>query len=255
MVCGGRFAILLLLGDAMPERPIRGKVLAEPDAQCFHRAGPNASGKSTLVEDQAPPSKSKDAIMDRLKETIAKPPGPDVVTQADTLLERAQTALAEQNAIIEASPLESRYNAALAIQIEAKYDQVRRIEDRLEKLIEMQASHLQQTPEVTPPGLMSLPGTRLKWQNKVRQQSAMQRLHDRLEAVREIKERMSIHGPRIEEMVARKLRAIDPALAKEWEETRQAQRLHQALLRKQEQEKKSPERERRGMHLDLKPDR
>lgn len=193
--------------------------------------------------------------MNQLKETAAKPPGPDVATQADTLLQRAQTAQTEQSAIIEASSLESRYNAALAIQIEAKYDQVKRIGDRLEKLIEMQASRLQQIPEVNPPGLMSLPGTRLKWQNKVRQQSTMQRLHGRLETVREIKERMSIHGPRIEELAARKLRAKDPVLAKEWEEMRQAQRLHQALLRKQEQEKKDLERERRGMHLDLTPNR
>ena len=118
--------------------------------------------------------------MNQPKETTAKPPGPDVVTQAYTLLERAQTAQTEQSAIIEASPLESRYNAALTIQIEAKYDQVKRIEDRLEELIAMQASRLQQTPEATPPGLISLPGTRLKWQNKVQQQSTMQRLHDRL---------------------------------------------------------------------------
>ena len=195
--------------------------------------------------------------MTQLKETAAKPPGPDAVTQADTRLERAQTAQTEQSAIIEASSLESRYNAALTIQVEAKYDQVKRIEDRLENLIEMQASCLQQTPGITPLRLISLPGTRLKWQNKVQQQSTMQRLHGRLEAVcvREIKERMSIHGPRIDELAARKLRAKDPVLAKEWEKTCQTQRQHQALLRKQEQEEKSLERERRGMHLDLTPNR
>jgi hypothetical protein len=165
-------------------------------------------------------------------------------------LERAQEAQAEQAALLEASPLESQYSAAFAAQVEAKHDQAERIEDRLENLIEQQASRLQQT-QASQPGLFSRPGARAKWQSQVQQQqSAMQRLHGRLEAVREIKDGMGAHGPRIEELAHRKVRAQEPTLAKDWEEMREAERLHQALLRKQEQEKKQAlERERRGENL------
>lgn len=177
-------------------------------------------------------------------------PGLDAVAQADALLERAQEAQAEQAALLEASPLESQYSAAFAAQVEAKHDQAERIEDRLENLIEQQASRLQQT-QASQPGLFSRPGARAKWQSQVQQQqSAMQRLHGRLEAVREIKDGMGAHGPRIEELAHRKVRAQEPALAKDWEEMREAERLHQALLRKQEHEKKQAlERERRGENL------
>jgi hypothetical protein len=180
---------------------------------------------------------------------LAKP-GLDAVAQADALLERAQEAQAEQTALLEASPLESQYSAAFAAQVEAKHDQAERIEDRLENLIEQQASRLQQT-QASQPGLFSRPGARAKWQSQIQQQqSAMQRLHGRLEAVREIKDGMGAHGPRIEELAHRKVRAQEPGLAKDWEEKREAERLHQALLRKQEQEKKQAlERERRGENL------
>lgn len=70
------------------------------------------------------------------------------------------------------------------------------------------------------------------------QQHTMQRLHGRLESVREIKEGMGLHGPRIDELAIRKLRAQEPELAREWDAMQEAQRLHQALQRKQEQEKK-----------------
>lgn len=180
---------------------------------------------------------------------LAKP-GLDAVAQADALLERAQEAQAEQTALLEASPLESQYSAAFAAQVEAKHDQAERIEDRLENLIEQQASRLQQT-HASQPGLFSRPGARAKWQSQIQQQqSAMQRLHGRLEAVREIKDGMGAHGPRIEELAHRKVRAQEPGLAKDWEEMREAERLQQALLRKQEQEKKQAlERERRGENL------
>ncbi len=192
---------------------------------------------------------SKDTQAARPAMQPAKP-GLDAVAQADALLERAQEAQAEQAALLEASPLESQYSAAFAAQVEAKHDQAERIEDRLENLIEQQASRLQQT-QASQPGLFSRPGARAKWQSQVQQQqSAMQRLHGRLEAVREIKDGMGAHGPRIEELAHRKVRAQEPALAKDWEEMREAERLHQALLRKQEQEKKQAlERERRGENL------
>lgn len=171
----------------------------------------------------------------------------DVQQQADGLLERAEEAQAEQQAALETSPLASEYSAALAAQIEAKQDQAARIEDRLEGQIEQQESRLMQI-EAKQPGLLALPGQRTRWQSQVQQQQALlQRLHTRLENVREIKEGMGVHAPRIEELATRKLRAEQPELAEEWDEMREAARRHQALMRKKEQERRQQlARERAG---------
>jgi len=95
-----------------------------------------------------------------------------------------------------------------------------------------------------------------RWQQQVQQQqNTMQRLHGRLETVREIKEGMGIHNPRIDELAIRKLRAQEPELASEWDDMQEAQRLHQAMQRKQDQEKRQAlEREqlsRGGLRLSL----
>lgn len=166
--------------------------------------------------------------------------------EADNLLERAREVQEEQAVAVGISPLESQYTAALAAEVEAKHDQAERIEDRLEHLIEQQASRMQMT-QAAQPGLLTLPGTRAKWQATVQQQQAsMLRLQGRLELVREIKDGMSIHGPKLDELASRKLRHKEPELAEGWDELREAQRLHQAHLRKLEQEKKHAlEREQR----------
>lgn len=162
----------------------------------------------------------------------------DVQQQADGLLKQAQEVQAEQQAALETSPLASEYSAALAAQIEAKQDQAARIEDRLEGLIEQQESRLMQI-EARQPGLLALPGQRARWQGQVQQQQALlNRLHGRLESVREIKEGMGVHAPRIEELATRKLRAEHPELAEGWDEMKEAARRHQALMRKKEQERR-----------------
>jgi hypothetical protein len=167
-----------------------------------------------------------------------KSPSLDTEHQADTLLARAQEAQAEQTAIFEATPLESQYSAAFAALVEAKRDQAQGIEDRLENLIEQQASRLQ-CAQANQPGFFSLPGTQAKWQAQLQQQqSVMLRLHTRLENVREIKNGMGVHAPRIEELATRKLRAERPDLAEAWDEMREAARCHQALMRKKEQERR-----------------
>ncbi|MGZ3238633.1 MAG: IncP plasmid survival protein KfrC family protein [Burkholderiaceae bacterium] len=192
---------------------------------------------------------SKEPLSAGLNIQPAKQLDSNVIDQSDTLLVRAQETQAEQADLFDYSPLETQYSAAFAAQLEAKHDQAARIEDRLEKLIEMQASRLQQT-QFSQPGIFSRPGGRAKWQNQMQQQqSTMQRLHDRFEAVREIKEGMSVHGPRIEELASRKLRTQDPVLAKEWDDMREAQRLHQVILRRQEQEDKQALEQERCQHV------
>ena len=115
-------------------------------------------------------------------------------TGAD-LLEAAQAAEIEQQATLEAAPVEQSYPETLALYVQAKHDQVEHIEDRLENLIDRQQARLQQT-QASAPGRLSLPGSKRAWQNQQAQQQArLQTLHARLEAVREIKEGMGLHSP------------------------------------------------------------
>jgi hypothetical protein len=69
------------------------------------------------------------------------------------------------------------------------------------------------------------------WQNQqMQQQARLQTLHVRLEAVREIKEGMGLHSPKVEELATRKMRAEKPELAADWDAMREAARRHQALM-------------------------
>ena len=198
---------------------------------------------------------SRESQQARFGLQLGKPAGLDDDAQTASILDRAQEVQAEQTAMLEATPLESQYSAAFVAQVEAKHDQVERIQDRLENLIELQVSRLQET-QTRQPSFFALPSAKTKWQSQIQQQqNTMQRLHGRLEAVREIKDGMGIHSPRIEELATRKLRAQEPELAKDWDSMREAQRLHEALLRKQEkkqaQERGHSEQMGRGLHLGL----
>lgn len=156
----------------------------------------------------------------------------------DGLLAAAEATEAEQQAALEAAPLDQTYQEALALYVQAKHDQVERIEDRLENLIDRQQARLQQT-QANQPGLLSRPGAKRAWQNQqMQQQARLQSLHVRLEAVREIKEGMGLHSPKVEELATRKMRAENPELATDWDAMREAARRHQALQRREEQERK-----------------
>lgn len=159
-------------------------------------------------------------------------------TVDDGLLKEAETIHSEQQALLESSSLEVQYGAMLASYIDQKHGQVERIEDRLEVLIEQQSTRIQQATNHQP-GLFALPGKKAKFQSLLHQeQSSLQRLHGRLETVREIKESMGLHSPRIEEMATRKMRIENPELTQDWDEMREAQRRHEAMLRKKEQDRK-----------------
>lgn len=163
----------------------------------------------------------------------------------DGLLAAAEATEAEQQAALEAAPLDQTYQEALALYVQAKHDQVERIEDRLENLIDRQQARLQQT-QANQPGLLSRPGAKRAWQNQqMQQQARLQSLHVRLEAVREIKEGMGLHSPKIEELATRKMRAENPELASDWDAMREAARRHELLMRKQEQERKQSQAQER----------
>ncbi len=172
----------------------------------------------------------------------------------DGLLAAAEATEAEQQAALEAAPLDQTYQEALALYVQGKHDQVEHIEDRLENLIDRQQARLQQT-QANAPGRLALPGARRAWQNQqVQQQARLQTLHVRLEAVREIKEGMGLHSPKIEELATRKMRAENPELAADWDAMREAARRHQALMRREEQKRKESlalERPGRSQNLGL----
>jgi hypothetical protein len=121
----------------------------------------------------------------------------------------------------------------LVAQVEAKEQQVERIEDKLENLIARQESSLNQV-QAKQPGLLAFPATRVQWQRQVaRGQAIIARLSDRLEQVREIRDAMGVHGPRLDELATAKLRAQQPILAADYDEMCSAQRGHQALMQQQ----------------------
>ena len=134
------------------------------------------------------------------------------------------------------SALEQDYRETLSSYILAKYEQADRIESRLEHLIDRRQTHLQQT-QSNRPGFLSIPETRKVWQaSQAQQQGRLQTLHARLETVREIKEGMGLHSPRVEELATRKMRAENPELAANWDSMKQVERQYQASMKKQEQE-------------------
>lgn len=169
----------------------------------------------------------------------------------ESLVSSAEGLEVEQQAMIEGASVEQGYQETLAMYVQAKHDQVESIEDRLENLINRQQARLQQT-QSNRPGFLSMPGTRKAWQaSQAQQQGRLQTLHARLETVREIKEGMGLHSPRVEELATRKMRAENPELAADWDSMKQAERQHQALMKKQEQEKKQTQEKSRGLSLGL----
>jgi len=156
----------------------------------------------------------------------------------DGLMAAAETAAAEQQAILEAAPLEQTYQEVLALYVQAKHDQVECIEDRLENLIDRQQARLQQT-QTSQPGLLSRLSAKRAWQNQqIQQRARLQSLRVRLEVIYEIKGRVGLHSPKVEELATRKMRAKNPELASNWDAMRKAIRQRQALQRREEQKRK-----------------
>ncbi len=154
------------------------------------------------------------------------------IYNVDELLDSAQTAEREQQAILEVSSVEQSYQEALFDYVEAKHEQVDRVEDKLETLIEKQQSRIQQIQSAKP-GVLVLPGTRRAWQDQIaHQHSRLQVMQARLEAVREIRDGMGLHSPKIEELAERKLRRNEQELTNEFDSVLEAQRRHNIVTRK-----------------------
>lgn len=188
-------------------------------------------------------SAARHAGIERLDE------GGDKATEGQSGVISAEGLAREQQALIEAAPVEQSYQEALSLYVQAKHEQVEHIEERLESLIGRQQASLAQSRS-NPPGLLSRPSTKRAWQTlQAKQRARIQTLHGRLDAVKEIKEGMGLHSPRIEELATRKLRAERPELASDWDAMRESLRRHQMMVRKQEQEQKQARERSRGQSL------
>ncbi|CAJ0718622.1 hypothetical protein LMG7143_04468 [Ralstonia thomasii] len=168
--------------------------------------------------------------------------GADLATQEANNLADQVDGLAS-SASIEAARLDGglqeQFEEALGERLDEKREQVSRIEDRLESLLTRQAGQLQALSQSKP----WMPSARRQWQASVdRQRQAVQRLQDRLEHVREIRDGLTPHGTKLEALAMGKLRFEMPNLVMDWEEMREAARRHQALMRLQEQERRRRER-------------
>jgi hypothetical protein len=174
------------------------------------------------------------------------------IAVSDDLLNSAQDTCREQQALMETANSEQvSYQEMLEIYLQTKHGQVESIEDKLETLIVQQQALLQQS-DAKKPGLLSMPNTKHQWDvRQSRQQARLHVLHNRLDSVRELKEGMGVHSPKLEELAERKLRKNDPTLAQEWDSSLEAHRKHQALRRKQDQEKKRVDSVGVGLSLGL----
>jgi adenine/guanine phosphoribosyltransferase-like PRPP-binding protein len=184
----------------------------------------------------------------------ARPQIGEVVSDAeqdDASLVETNAVEQEQHAMLESAPVEQTYQEALVLHVQAKHTQVERIEDRLESLIGKHQAQLQQL-QANAPRLLSLPSTKRSWQvQQSQQQARLHTLHNRLESVREIKDGMGVHSPKIEELATRKMRAENPELAADWDSMREASRRHLLLSRQQESERARKQEQGRSQSLGL----
>lgn len=155
------------------------------------------------------------------------------LTLADSLLIESQSIEREQSALIESGDIHQAYQEALSTYVQAKHGQVEAIEDRLETLISNQQSKLQQAQSAAP-GLLSRPSVRKAWQAQLSDQSArLQTLNNRLQVVREVKENVTLHGSKIEELAGEKLQREKPDLFAAWIDEKETQRIRQVQLQQE----------------------
>ena len=177
--------------------------------------------------------------------------GGTVDQAANSLLEAAESLEQQQHSLLDSAPIEQTYQETLVAYVQSKHDQVERIEVRLEALVDRQQARLQQM-RLRSPDFLSLPSTKRAWQTRQAQcRARLQVLHHRLDAVREIKDGMGLHSPKVEELATRKMRAENPELASDWDAMRLAVRQHEAFVKKQTQEQKQAQSRGQGLSQGL----
>lgn len=183
----------------------------------------------------------------------------NVLNESENLAGFAKEIEKSQNSANFDESLDQKFQESFSEIIIAKQEQIERLENRLELLISEQEARVQLTQQKQP-GMLSLPSTRAKWQEGLRhQQASLQRMNDRLEVVKDIKDTVTTTGSKIDAMARTKLRHQDPQLVDVWEEMQHARRLHETHLKRLQKEKQrhesgltgQPEQAARGHRISL----
>jgi len=148
-----------------------------------------------------------------------------IAAQAASFQKEAESLEASQRTLIASQPVESRYNEALVQYVRAKSEQIDRLEDKLETLIEAAEASLA-NGENAAPGLLAGAASQgeLETQRR-RQMQSLEHLEERLERVHEIREKSGLYATKVEELAEEKLRREEPQLARERDAFLEAKRL------------------------------
>jgi len=177
----------------------------------------------------------------------------------DSLLHQAQTAEREQRALLaQTSPTSAveAYETQKKLYIEAKHQQVERIEDKLRGLIRTQQTKIQQL-QTNSPRWLARPSAKRAFQTQLsQQQSRLQTIEQRLSGVLAIKTRTNPHAPTVEALAAQKLRREQPELIRSRDAELAAKRLRELKAQDEQREKQRQEqaqqRQARGLSQRLK---
>jgi len=158
---------------------------------------------------------------------------------ADSLLHQAEQHASEQRALLENASLEQTLTATLKPYVEAKHEQIERIEVKLGQVIEQQQIKLKQV-EQNPPKHKWLSSKKTKaantdawYNNKNKQLARLHELNHRKSYVGKIKESTDSRFPTVDELATRKMRREHPELASSWDAMRESVRLKQQQERQQ----------------------
>lgn len=160
--------------------------------------------------------------------------------KSESLLKEAQLLEQDQKKANEMDneSLDDLYNSSLISYIQSKKDQVDKIENTLEKMIDSQQAKMQSLLS-NKPGVFAMPGKKNNWNETFsKQQNRLGILHNRLDVVKEIKEGMGAYSPKINELATKKMRFDNKELAKEWDSLQEANRMHQVLKNKKQLDNK-----------------
>jgi hypothetical protein len=196
----GFHALVGIIGDK------RGLSRYDPAAEQARREKVTAVMKSPAVEN----------LVNGQTEVYASQLSSDLApAQVASLQKEAESLEASQRTLVASHSVENRYNEALAQQVRAKGEQIARLEDKLERLIEDTEASLTAGANAAPGTLVGA-AARGEWEAQRRlQMQRLEHLEERLERVHEIRQESGLFATKIEELAEEKLRREEPVLARE----------------------------------------
>lgn len=136
-----------------------------------------------------------------------------------------------------------QYENALANLIYDQYQKAEVIENKLEKLIERQINKIKLHNQKKPNKFFSLPKQTKEWNRQLqKQQSALERLRERLRIVHEIKEKVTHEGPQLQLLAHKQLQIQNPTLVDAYIKERQEKRKKKLNIEKTNIYKKNQKR-------------